>query len=166
MAVRRERKMIRDWARHTERERTCARPLVVQVRQQFDPLIGPGGSRSPASPSWASRTSLGLGPRSTTTMLITKTYHDVPSKLDANGRPIRIFVIAPTITGYPNAKFPGRCSCRLLGHVGDDISRRGMLQVQAAASLHSVIWIESRTLLIQRDLPSDRSSRTVCWSDR
>ncbi|KAI0704846.1 dienelactone hydrolase [Cytidiella melzeri] len=40
-------------------------------------------------------------------MLITKTYHDVPSALDANGRPMRIFVIAPTIPGYPNAKFPG-----------------------------------------------------------
>lgn len=40
-------------------------------------------------------------------MLITKTYHDVPSVLD-NGRPIRIFVIAPTVPGYPQAKFPGR----------------------------------------------------------
>lgn len=40
-------------------------------------------------------------------MLITKTFHDVPTKLDPNGRPIRIFVIAPTIPGYPNAKFPG-----------------------------------------------------------
>ena len=40
-------------------------------------------------------------------MLITKTYHDIPSALDPNGRPIRIFVIAPTIAGYPNAKFPG-----------------------------------------------------------
>ncbi|KAJ3552061.1 hypothetical protein NM688_g4355 [Phlebia brevispora] len=39
-------------------------------------------------------------------MLITKTYHDVPSALD-NGRPIRIFIIAPTVPGYPNAKFPG-----------------------------------------------------------
>lgn len=41
------------------------------------------------------------------TMLITKTYHDVPSKLDPNGRPIRIFVIAPSVPSYPNAKFPG-----------------------------------------------------------
>ncbi|KAI0651802.1 dienelactone hydrolase [Trametes meyenii] len=40
-------------------------------------------------------------------MLITKTYHDVPTKLDPNGRPIRIFVIAPNVPGYPNAKFPG-----------------------------------------------------------
>ncbi|KAI0094653.1 dienelactone hydrolase [Irpex rosettiformis] len=40
-------------------------------------------------------------------MLITKTHFDIPSALDANGRPIRIFVIAPTIAGYPNAKFPG-----------------------------------------------------------
>ncbi|KAI0815218.1 dienelactone hydrolase [Irpex lacteus] len=40
-------------------------------------------------------------------MLITKTHHDIPSALDPNGRPIRIFVIAPTIAGYPNAKFPG-----------------------------------------------------------
>lgn len=39
-------------------------------------------------------------------MLITKTYHDIPSARD-NGRPIRIFVIAPTVPGYPNAKFPG-----------------------------------------------------------
>ena len=41
------------------------------------------------------------------TMLITKTYHDVPTKLDANGRPIRIFIIAPNVPSYPNAKFPG-----------------------------------------------------------
>lgn len=40
-------------------------------------------------------------------MLITKTYHDVPSALD-NGKPIRIFVIAPNVPGYPQAKFPGR----------------------------------------------------------
>jgi hypothetical protein len=40
-------------------------------------------------------------------MLITKTFHDIPSALDPNGRPIRIFVIAPTVPGYPNAKFPG-----------------------------------------------------------
>ncbi|KAI0735216.1 dienelactone hydrolase [Earliella scabrosa] len=40
-------------------------------------------------------------------MLITKTHHDVPTKLDRNGRPIRIFVIAPAVPGYPNAKFPG-----------------------------------------------------------
>ncbi|TCD71484.1 hypothetical protein EIP91_008864 [Steccherinum ochraceum] len=40
-------------------------------------------------------------------MLVTKTFHDVPTTLDANGRPIRIFVIAPTVPGYPNAKFPG-----------------------------------------------------------
>ena len=40
-------------------------------------------------------------------MLITKTYHDVPSALDS-GKPIRIFVIAPTVPGYPQAKFPGR----------------------------------------------------------
>lgn len=40
-------------------------------------------------------------------MLITKTVHDIPSQLDPNGRPIRVFVIAPTVPGYPNAKFPG-----------------------------------------------------------
>ncbi|KAI0639353.1 dienelactone hydrolase [Trametes polyzona] len=40
-------------------------------------------------------------------MLITKTHYDVPTKLDPNGRPIRIFVIAPHVPGYPNAKFPG-----------------------------------------------------------
>lgn len=39
-------------------------------------------------------------------MLITKTHHDVPSKLD-NGKPIRIFVIAPVVPNYPQAKFPG-----------------------------------------------------------
>lgn len=39
-------------------------------------------------------------------MLITKTHHDVPSKLD-NGRPIRIFVVAPVVPNYPQAKFPG-----------------------------------------------------------
>lgn len=40
-------------------------------------------------------------------MLVNKTYHDIPTKLDANGRPIRIFVIAPVLPDYPNAKFPG-----------------------------------------------------------
>ncbi|THH16737.1 hypothetical protein EW146_g3948 [Bondarzewia mesenterica] len=40
-------------------------------------------------------------------MLITKTYHDVPSKLDSNGRPIRVFIIAPNVPNYPHAKFPG-----------------------------------------------------------
>ena len=40
-------------------------------------------------------------------MLITKSYHDVSTKLDPNGRPIRIFIIAPNVPGYPNAKFPG-----------------------------------------------------------
>jgi carboxymethylenebutenolidase len=39
-------------------------------------------------------------------MLITKTFQDVPSKLD-NGRPMRIFVIAPNMPDYPEAKFPG-----------------------------------------------------------
>ncbi|KAI0348052.1 dienelactone hydrolase [Trametopsis cervina] len=40
-------------------------------------------------------------------MLVNGTYHDIPTSLDPNGRPIRIFVIAPTVPGYPNAKFPG-----------------------------------------------------------
>ncbi|KAI9063018.1 dienelactone hydrolase [Trametes sanguinea] len=39
-------------------------------------------------------------------MLINKTHYDIPTKLDPNGRPIRIFVIAPNVPGYPNAKFP------------------------------------------------------------
>ncbi|KAG2154891.1 dienelactone hydrolase [Suillus clintonianus] len=39
-------------------------------------------------------------------MLITKTFHDVSSKLD-NGRPIRIFVVSPVVPNYPQAKFPG-----------------------------------------------------------
>ncbi|KAG1825980.1 dienelactone hydrolase [Suillus subaureus] len=38
-------------------------------------------------------------------MLIAKTSHDVPSKLD-NGRPIHIFVISPVVPNYPQAKFP------------------------------------------------------------
>ena len=46
-------------------------------------------------------------------MLITKTHYDIPTKLDANGKPIRIFVIAPTVPSYPNAKFPGECPPRL-----------------------------------------------------
>ncbi len=40
-------------------------------------------------------------------MLITKTHYDLPTKLDPNGRPIRIFVLSPTVPNYPNAKFPG-----------------------------------------------------------
>ena len=40
-------------------------------------------------------------------MLITTDFHDVPTKLAKNGRPIRIFVMSPTVPGYPQAKFPG-----------------------------------------------------------
>ncbi|PPQ64443.1 hypothetical protein CVT26_002150 [Gymnopilus dilepis] len=40
-------------------------------------------------------------------MLIQKTFHDVPTKLSPNGRPIRIFVISPVVPEYPHAKFPG-----------------------------------------------------------
>ncbi|KAM5535420.1 hypothetical protein V8D89_010942 [Ganoderma adspersum] len=40
-------------------------------------------------------------------MLINKTHYDLPTNLDPNGRPIRIFVISPTVANYPNAKFPG-----------------------------------------------------------
>ncbi|KAH9175379.1 dienelactone hydrolase [Lactarius sanguifluus] len=39
-------------------------------------------------------------------MLITKDFHDVPTKLGNNGRPIRIFVISPKVPDYPQAKFP------------------------------------------------------------
>ena len=40
-------------------------------------------------------------------MLITKTYHDLPTKLHENGNPIRIFIISPVVPDYPHAKFPG-----------------------------------------------------------
>ncbi|KAF9460850.1 dienelactone hydrolase [Collybia nuda] len=40
-------------------------------------------------------------------MLIRKSFHDVPTKLDPHGRPIRIFVISPNIPDYPHARFPG-----------------------------------------------------------
>ncbi len=40
-------------------------------------------------------------------MLITKDFHDVPTQLAKNGKPIRIFVISPKVPGYPQAKFPG-----------------------------------------------------------
>ena len=40
-------------------------------------------------------------------MLIQKSHYDVPTKLDAAGRPIRIYVISPVVPDYPNAKFPG-----------------------------------------------------------
>ena len=41
-------------------------------------------------------------------MLINKTFHDLPTNLNPNGRPIRIFVISPVVPDYPQAKFPGR----------------------------------------------------------
>lgn len=41
-------------------------------------------------------------------MLINKTFHDLPTKLSPNGRPIRIFVISPVVPDYPQAKFPGK----------------------------------------------------------
>ena len=40
-------------------------------------------------------------------MLITKTYHDLPTKLHENGSPIRIFIMSPLVQDYPYAKFPG-----------------------------------------------------------
>ncbi|KAK1236184.1 hypothetical protein PQX77_000560 [Marasmius sp. AFHP31] len=40
-------------------------------------------------------------------MLVNKTVHDVPSQLDPNGRPMRIYVISPVLKEYPHAKFPG-----------------------------------------------------------
>jgi len=40
-------------------------------------------------------------------MLISQTFHDIPTKFDPAGRPIRIFVIAPTVPNYPQARFPG-----------------------------------------------------------
>ncbi|THH06100.1 hypothetical protein EW145_g4324 [Phellinidium pouzarii] len=40
-------------------------------------------------------------------MLISKTFHDVPSTLNPKGRPVRIFVLAPDVPNYPKAKFPG-----------------------------------------------------------
>ncbi|GLB36197.1 putative dienelactone hydrolase [Lyophyllum shimeji] len=40
-------------------------------------------------------------------MLISKSFHDIPPKLDPAGRPIRIFVISPDVPNYPQAKFPG-----------------------------------------------------------
>ncbi|KAI9508762.1 dienelactone hydrolase [Russula earlei] len=40
-------------------------------------------------------------------MLITKDFHDVPTKLAVDGKSIRMFVISPKVPGYPQAKFPG-----------------------------------------------------------
>jgi hypothetical protein len=57
-------------------------------------------------------------------MLITKTFHDVPSKLD-NGRPIRIFVAAPVVPNYPQAKFPGKPRVTITSYsYGADLSFR------------------------------------------
>jgi carboxymethylenebutenolidase len=48
-------------------------------------------------------------------MIITTTFHDIPSKLDVNGRPVRIFVISPSVPTYPSAKFPGMYMSRQQG---------------------------------------------------
>lgn len=40
-------------------------------------------------------------------MLITKTEYDVKSNLKPDGRPVRIYIIAPNVPNYPQAKFPG-----------------------------------------------------------
>ena len=58
-------------------------------------------------------------------MIITKTWHDVPTKLDANGRPIRIFVISPVVPNYPHAKFPGVVCFRCV-QVGQIVSAKVM----------------------------------------
>ncbi|PPR06887.1 hypothetical protein CVT24_011577 [Panaeolus cyanescens] len=39
-------------------------------------------------------------------MLINKSFHDVPTKLNG-GKPVRIFIIAPVVPDYPQASFPG-----------------------------------------------------------
>lgn len=39
-------------------------------------------------------------------MLITKTHYDVQTSATGQGK-MRIYVIAPTVPGYPHAKFPG-----------------------------------------------------------
>ncbi|KAF7784354.1 hypothetical protein Agabi119p4_519 [Agaricus bisporus var. burnettii] len=39
-------------------------------------------------------------------MLITKTHHDVPCKLDGD-KLMRIYVFSPNVPNYPQAKFPG-----------------------------------------------------------
>lgn len=41
-------------------------------------------------------------------MLVTKTFHDIQTQLDSGGRALRIFVISPSISKYPQAKFPGK----------------------------------------------------------
>ena len=53
-------------------------------------------------------------------MLITKTHYDVPAKLDG-GKPIRIFVIAPSVPGYPNAKFPGESGSATTNTICTDV---------------------------------------------
>ncbi|KAF5390221.1 hypothetical protein D9757_002881 [Collybiopsis confluens] len=40
-------------------------------------------------------------------MLITTKDYDLSTQLDSQGRPLRVFVISPTIPNYPQAKFPG-----------------------------------------------------------
>ncbi|KAF9056215.1 dienelactone hydrolase [Panaeolus papilionaceus] len=39
-------------------------------------------------------------------MLVNKSFHDIPTKLNG-GKPVRIFIIAPVVPDYPQAKFPG-----------------------------------------------------------
>lgn len=56
-------------------------------------------------------------------MLITKTFHDIPAKLDATGRPIRIFIIAPNVPNYPRAKFPGVVVFSEIYQVTDPVER-------------------------------------------
>ena len=63
-------------------------------------------------------------------MLITKSYHDVPSKLN-DGRPIRIFVISPVVPNYPKAKFPGMSSMMDPYRSNENKDRRCVLQVYA-----------------------------------
>jgi len=80
-------------------------------------------------------------------MLITKTYHDVPSPSD-NGKPIRIFVIAPTVPGYPQAKFPGRSAFQIKSEI-----------------THLLIPPTTRRCLFFRDLSGHWPSRAFRRSD-
>lgn len=86
-------------------------------------------------------------------MLVTKTHYDIPTKLDANGRPIRIFVISPVVRGYPNAKFPGT---HVEGEVVCIYSNPWSMQALCASG--NANTQDRRTSYLdtsQRNLPSD-----------
>ncbi|CAA7266483.1 unnamed protein product [Cyclocybe aegerita] len=86
-------------------------------------------------------------------MLINKTFHDIPTQLD-NGKPIRIFIIAPEVPDYPEAKFPGVVVFSEIYQVTGPVER-------FAGQIASQGYVVESICLVQRALLSITNSKVL-----